>query len=170
MQNMNKHLADTITGFRLIGSVTLLFFDTLSLPFYIIYLICGFSDMIDGAIARKMNSVTIVGSKLDTVADFIFIVVCAVKMLPIINIPVWIWIWIAIIAIIKFSNIVLGFVYKKKFVVLHTVMNKAAGLFLFLLPFILQFVKTIYNLAVVCAVITVAAIQESYYISQLKQI
>ena len=79
---MKKHLANIITGLRIIGSVVLLFFDVPSLPFYITYLLCGFSDMIDGAIARKTNAVSSFGSKLDTVADIVFMVVCAVKLLP----------------------------------------------------------------------------------------
>ena len=79
---MVKYLANMITGLRIIGSLTLLFFDVPSLPFYITYLLCGFSDMIDGAIARKTNAVSSFGSKLDTVADIVFMVVCAVKLLP----------------------------------------------------------------------------------------
>ncbi len=50
---MKKHLANIITGLRIVGSLVLLFFDVLSFPFYITYLLCGFSDMIDGTIARK---------------------------------------------------------------------------------------------------------------------
>ena len=102
---MKKHLANITTGLRIIGSIALLFFDVPSFPFYITYLLCGFSDMIDGAIARKTNAVSSFGSKLDTVADIAFMAVCAVKVLPIISLPVSLWIWIAVIAIIKFANI-----------------------------------------------------------------
>lgn len=76
---MKKHLANIITGLRIIGSVVLLFFDVPSLPFYITYLLCGFSDMIDGTVARKTNAVSSFGSKLDTVADIVFMAACAVK-------------------------------------------------------------------------------------------
>ena len=138
---MVKHLANIITGLRIIGSVVLLFFDVPSLPFYITYLLCGFSDMIDGAIARKTNAVSSFGSKLDTAADFIFMAVCAVKVLPIIYLPVLLWIWIAVIAIIKVTNIVMRFVRRKRFVDYHTFLNKTTGLFLFLLPFTLQLIE-----------------------------
>lgn len=161
---MTKYIADIITGFRILGSVALLFFPALSLPFCILYLLCGLSDMIDGTVARKTNSVSSFGSILDTVADFIFMTVCAFKLLPVIQLPVWLWIWIAVIAIIKGINIVLGFVCQNKLVALHTVLNKATGLLLFLLALTLRFIEPTYSLAVVCTIATVATIRETCYI------
>jgi len=160
---MKKHLANITTELRIIGSIALLFFDVPSFPFYITYLLCGFSDMLDGTIARKTNTVSSFGSKLDTAADFVLIAVCAVKLLPIIYLPIWVWIWIAVIAIIKFANIVLGFVLRKKLVVYHSVLNKITGSLLFLLPFTLQFIELKYNFAVVCAIASISSIQECYY-------
>ena len=160
---MVKYFANITTGIRIIGSVVLLFFDAPSFPFYITYLLCGFTDMIDGTIARKTGAVSKFGAKLDTVADFVFMAVCVVKLLPKINISIWLWIWIAVIAIVKVTNIVRGFIRRKKLVALHTVLNKATGLLLFLLPFTLQFVEPTYSFAVVCAIATIAAIQEGYY-------
>lgn len=160
---MTKHIANILTGCRIFGSILLLFFPAFSLGFYIIYFFCGFSDMLDGTIARKTNTVSSFGSKLDTAADFVFIAVCAVKILPVINISIWLWIWIVIIAIIKTANIVLGFVCRKEFVALHTVLNKATGLLLFLLPFTLQFIELKYNFTVVCAIASISSIQECYY-------
>ena len=160
---MKKHLANLITGLRIIGSMALLFFDVPSFPFYITYLLCGVSDMIDGEIARKANAVSRFGSKLDTTADFAFMAVCAVKLLPVMSLPVWLWIWIAVIAVIKAVNIVLGFVRRRMLVDHHTVLNKITGLFLFLLPFTLQFIEPTYSFAFVCAMATIAAVQETYH-------
>ena len=161
---MVKYLANAITSLRIIGSFVLLFFDVPSSTFYITYLFCGFSDMIDGTIARKTNAVSSFGSNLDTVADFIFMVVCLIKLLPMIYLPFWLWIWIAVIAIIKVTSIVWGFARRKELVTLHIVLNKATGILLFLLPFTLQSVEATYSFAVVCIIATIAAIQEGYYI------
>ena len=120
--------------------------------------------MIDGAIARKTGAVSNFGAKLDTASDFVFMAVCVVKLLPIINLSNWLWIWIAVIAIIKVINIVLGFVLRKKLVSLHTVLNKTTGLLLFLLPLTLQFIVPTYSFTVVCTIATIAAIGESCYI------
>ena len=141
----------------------ILCFPAFSPEFYIMYFLCGFGDMIDGTIARKTNTVSEFGSTLDTVADFVFVVVCLIKLLPMIYIPVWLWIWISAIAVIKIANIAWGFVRRKKLVALHTVLNKATGTLLFLLPFTLQSVEPIYSFAVVCIIATIAAIQEGYY-------
>ena len=160
---MVKYLANMITGLRIIGSLTLLFFDVPSLPFYITYLLCGFSDMIDGAIARKTTAVSSFGSKLDTVADAVFMAVCVVKVLPIIDLPIWVWMWITVIALIKVTNIVWGFVRKKQLLDYHSVLNKITGSLLFLLPFTLQFIEPTYSFVVVCSVATIAAIGEGYF-------
>ena len=160
--SMVKYIANAITSLRIIGSVVLLFFDVSSLPFYITYLLCGFSDMIDGTIARKTNAVTEFGSKLDTVADFVFVAVCLIKLLPLIHISVWLLTWIAVIAVIKATNIVWGLVCRKKLVDYHSVFNKATGLLLFLLPFTLQSVEPTYSFAFVCIIATIAAFQEGY--------
>ena len=161
---MKKQIANIITGIRILCSSIMLLFPVLSLEFYITYLICGFSDMLDGTVARKTNSVSSFGSKLDTVADAVFMAVCVIKLLPMINLPVLLWIWISVIAIIKFANIVLEFIRVKKLADHHTVLNKITGSLLFLLPFTLQFIEPTYSFAVVCSVATIAAVHETYYI------
>ena len=161
---MTKHIANILTGCRIFGSILLMFFPAFSLGFYITYLLCGFSDMIDGTIARKTNSACKFGSQLDTIADLIFVVVAIIRLLPAIHIPGWLWIWGGVIAIIKISNIILGYVSEKKFISLHTIMNKATGLLLFLLPLTISFVELKYTAIVVCSIATFSAIQEGVYV------
>ena len=164
---MIKHIANIVTGCRILGSVMLLFFPAFSAEFYITYIICGFSDMIDGSIARKTKSNSKLGAKIDTIADLVFVTVSLSKMLPSINIPLWIW-GIAI-AIIRIGNIVWGYVSEKRFISLHTVMNKITGLLLFLLPLTLSFIELKYSSIVVCSIATFAAIQEKGYISSISE-
>ncbi|MGN0537722.1 MAG: CDP-alcohol phosphatidyltransferase family protein [Acutalibacteraceae bacterium] len=157
-------MANIITSCRILCSAVLLFVPALSLSFYILYMIAGFTDMIDGMVARKTNTVSEIGSKLDTIADFIFVVVCLVKLLPLLEIPAWLWIWIVLIAVIKIINVISGLVIKKKFVAKHTFMNKLTGLMLFIVPFTLSIIKLKYSAVVVCSIATFAAIQEGHYI------
>ena len=161
---MAKHIANILTGCRIFGSILLLFFPAFSVAFYIIYIFCGFSDMIDGTIARKTNSISKFGSQLDTFADLIFVVVSLFKFLPAIHIPQWLWIWGGMVALIKISNIIWGYVSKKQFVSLHTIMNKVTGLLLFVLPLTISFVKLKYIAIAVCSIATISAIQEGFYI------
>ena len=166
---MTKHIANILTACRIIGSILLLFFPAFSIAFYVIYLFCGFSDMTDGTIARKTNSVSKFGSRLDTVADIVFIAASLFKLLPAINIPQWLWIWGGIIAAIKIINIILGYISEKQFISLHTIMNKVTGLLLFLLPLTISFVELKYTAAVVCSVATFSAIQEGFYVITGKE-
>ena len=160
---LTKHIANIITSCRILCSMGILCFPAFSPEFYTLYFVCGFSDMIDGTIARNTNAVSEFGSKLDTVADLVFVVVCLIKLLPMLHISVWLWIWIAVIAVIKATNIVWGFIRKNRFASVHTVLNKITGLLLFLLPFTLQFIEPTYSFAAVCIIATIAAIQEGYY-------
>ena len=163
---MKKHIANIITGSRIVFSLPLLFIPLASAWFYAIYLLCGLSDMIDGTVARRTNSASEFGARLDTVSDFVFMTVALIKLAPYLHIPVWLWIWIGVIAMMKLGNVVLGFVCTKKFVSPHTVLNKIAGLLLFLLPVTISFVDLTYTLPIVCTVATVAAIHEWYYMEK----
>ena len=167
---LKRYIANTITGCRILCSILMLFRSAFSVQFYILYLLCGFSDMVDGTVARKTNCTSEFGARFDTVADFIFVSVSLIKFLPFIDIPSWMWIWIALIAIIKICNITWGFIFKKKLISLHTTMNKTTGFLLFLLPLTLPIVELEYSSIVVCLIATVSAIQEGYYTGMGREI
>lgn len=157
-----KYIANIITSCRILCSIIMMFFPVFSVMFYIMYLLFGLTDMIDGAIARKTNTASKFGAKLDTVADFVFIVVSLVKILPLL--PIQSWLWIFVIAIIKMSNIISEVIFGKRFIVEHTIMNKITGLLLFLLPLTRIFIDLKYSAIVLCSVATFSAIQEGHFI------
>ena len=166
---MTKHIANILTGCRILGSILLLFYPAFSFAFYITYLLCGFSDMIDGTIARKTNSTSKFGSQLDTVADLIFVGISCIKWLPVIHVPKWLWIWGGVIAAVKISSILWGYVSKKQLISLHTTMNKVTGLLLFLLPLTISSVELEYTAVVVCSVAMFSAIQEGFCVLTDRQ-
>ena len=161
---MKKSMADFLTIFRIVCSIALLFCPVLSVPFYIVYIIAGMTDIFDGFVARKTKTVTDFGSKLDTVADFVLFIVCLIKLFPVLNIQKWIYIWAFVIFVIKVINIIYGYVKYKKFISVHSVMNKVTGVLLFILPFTINFSVFGYCTAAVCAVATFSALQELYFI------
>ena len=146
------------------AGIVLLFCPVFSPAFYAFYVAAGLSDMLDGFVARKTDTVSELGARLDTIADFVLVVVCLIKLLPVFSIPAWLYIWIGIIAFIKVVNIISGFVVQKRFVAVHSVMNKATGVLLFLLPLTIPAVPLQYAAIVVCAAATFAAIQEGHFI------
>ena len=78
-------MANTITFFRIAASIVLLFCPVFSPAFYAFYIAAGLSDMLDGFVARKTDSVSKLGARLDTMADFVFVVVCLIKLLPVLR-------------------------------------------------------------------------------------
>lgn len=161
-------MANFITIIRIVCSITLLFCPIFSPAFYALYITAGISDMVDGWVARRTHTVSEFGAKLDTIADIVFVIVCLVKLLPILDIPVWLYVWIGVIALIKIINIVSGFVVQKQFVAVHSTMNKVSGLLLFVLPLTISFIDLKYSVAVVCFFATFAAIQEGHFIRTNK--
>ena len=161
-------MANIITLFRIMYSIAMLFFPTLSTTFYALYIAAGFSDMIDGAVARKTDTVSKFGSQLDTFADILFVVVCLIKLLPVLDIPVWLYIWILVIAFIKVANIAVGYIRQKAIVAVHSMINKVTGCLLFLFPLTLTFIDLRYSAVFVCFIATAAAIYEGYLIQAGK--
>lgn len=136
----------------------------LSLPFYALYTAAGLSDIFDGWIARKTNTATKFGAKLDTLADIVFAAVVLIMLLPILELSLWMIGWIGVIALIKLVNIVIGFIRQKEFISVHSVMNKVTGGLLFVFPLTLTWIDLRYSAAVICAVATTAAVYEGYLI------
>lgn len=163
-------MANIITSIRIICSIILLFCPVFSVPFYVLYVVAGITDMIDGTVARKMGIVSEFGSKFDTVADFMMVSVCLVKLIPILKIETWMYIWIAIITGIKVINIVLGFMLQKELIAVHSKTNKITGALLFLLPLTLSFIELRYSGLVVCVVATFSAIEEGHLIRTRRRI
>ena len=120
---MKKHIANIITVSRIVLSLPLLFLPLSSAWFYALYLLCGFTDMIDGTVARKTNNASDFGAKLDTISDFVFMVVALIRFSPYLHIPTWLWVWIGIIATIKLGGALLGFVRTGDFLFPHIALN-----------------------------------------------
>ena len=154
-------MANFITIIRILCSLALLFFMPLSLPFYVLYTAAGLSDILDGWIARKTNTATKFGAKLDTLADIVFTAVVLIKLLPILELPAWMIVWVGVIALIKLVSIVIGFVRHHTLTAVHSVINKVAGVLVFILPFTIPIINIRYTAPLVCIVATVAAIMEN---------
>ena len=157
-------MANTITLFRIAAGIVLLLCPVFSPAFYTFYIAAGLSDMLDGFVARKTNTVSRFGARLDTLADYVFVIVCLIKLLPVIRIPIWLYVWIGIIALIKVVNVISGFAVQKTFMAIHSAINKAIGFLLFLLPLTIPVLPLKYCAIVVCAAATFAAMQEGHLI------
>ena len=64
-------LPNVITLLRIAGS----FSDVTEVMFWIIYGLCGISDIADGWLARRLKCVTKTGALLDSLADICFVAI-----------------------------------------------------------------------------------------------
>lgn len=162
-------MANIVTGVRLLLSVLMLFLPVPSPGFWAVYAAAGLSDMLDGPIARRTRTASDFDARLDTLADMVFAVACMIRLLPVLTIPAWLWLWIGAIALIKGINLLSGLMMQRRLVAKHTLLNKATGLALFLLPLTLPFIDLRYTGSLVCALATLAAVQEGHLIRTEKR-
>lgn len=161
-----KHIPNTISTLRLLGAICLLLCNPASAGFWVIYGLCGVSDMADGYLARRLQAESKTGAVLDSVADICFVVCCAIRLIPALRIPPWLWFWAVVIVAIKFANQVSALIVFKGFRFPHTAANKLTGLLLFLtLPTVFW---SIIPITVVAGIATFAAIQEGHFIRTKK--
>ena len=153
-------VANCITVSRILFSLLLLVFKPSSRLFFVFYLLCGATDILDGFIARKLHTESEKGARLDSIADLFFAVIYAVRILPLLSVPYWIWIWTAIIAVIKVAGIVITGIKAKGMTITHSFGNKLTGLLLFLMPLSVHIADVKYGAILVCLVATVTAIAE----------
>ena len=164
-----KNVANYISISRAIMSIMLAITETFSITFYIIYIYCGISDMLDGFISRKSKNESKIGARLDSVSDIIFVIVAMIKTLPILNLTNEIIIWGVAIVFIKIVNVTCSYIYYKKIVLLHTIANKIIGFILFIAPFIIVNTNSIIFEIIICSIATFAAVQEGHYIRTRKE-
>jgi CDP-diacylglycerol--glycerol-3-phosphate 3-phosphatidyltransferase len=149
-----------ISVFRIAGSFGLLLCDVTGVAYWIIYGLCGISDIADGWLARKLKCVTRTGALLDSLADICFVACCVWKLLPILELPLWLWMWGGVIVVIKVVNQISALVMYGCFQFPHTLANKTTGFLLFItVP--MTFVSVV-PIAIVAAIATFAAIHEGY--------
>ena len=142
----------------------LLLVDAMTVPFWVLYMIAGTMDMLDGFLARRWGVESKFGARLDSLADFVFVLAVGYKLLPWLKLPVVLWMMIGLIALVKTVNAVSAYIVSHRIEYPHTKANKITGFLLFIgMVAIGQsfFVPVAWVLACIALF---AAIQEGHYI------
>ncbi len=166
-----RNLANIITSIRIIGTFFLIPLETLSDTFFIVYILCGVTDVLDGFVARKTHTVSRLGSKLDSFADLSFYSVMLWKIWPFLKqlLPGYVmWMIRAIIALRAFTYLLNG-VIRKEFSSRHTILNKVTGLLVFLLPMMLKTPYLLYYSLLILLIAYISLFDEVCYIFGSKQ-
>lgn len=153
-------MANVITSMRIGLAIRLLFIRKYSPLFLILYSICGFTDILDGYIARKTKTESNFGARLDTIADLLFFVVMFIIMFDIFFKDIVCIIFIVIILLIRILSIIIVLKKYNKFAILHTYTNKLTGLLLFFIPYFMNFNNANMTVYIIGIIALLSSIEE----------
>ena len=161
-----KCLPNILSSLRMVGAVALLPCNVSSSTFWVLYIVCGISDIADGWLARKLKCVSKKGALLDSLADICFVACCVWQILPMLELPQWLWLWAGVIVAVKVVNQLLALVMHGRCCFPHTLVNKWAGFLLFIaVPMTFM---SIIPISIVAAVATFAAIHEGCVLARAE--
>lgn len=154
--------ADAVTMLRMVGTFGLALLNPGTLWFFAVYTITGFSDVLDGWLARKTGTESDFGAKLDSIADLLFCTVMLIRLFPVMweKLPVRIWYAVAGILLVRLAAYFIAAIKYHRFASLHTRLNKLTGGAIFLLPYILAISTGAAYSWAVCALACAASLEE----------
>lgn len=155
-------MANALTLLRIVSGILLIPFPAFSIPFFAFYVIGGISDILDGWIARRTGTVSRTGAMLDSVADAVFFLIAAIRILPAIPVPRPVWFIIAAIAAVRVFTMIASRMLRIDPEMHHTDLSRATGLLLFLFPLTLSFIPIAVSYAVLSAIASAAAADEAW--------
>ena len=127
-----KRIPNLLSMSRIALCLPLLLVDAMTMPFWVLYLIAGLTDILDGYLARRWGVESKFGARLDSLADFVFVLTVGYKFFPLLKLPATLWMMIGLIALIKVANAISSYMVKRRIEFLHTRANKLTGFFLFI--------------------------------------
>ncbi len=163
-----KLIPNLLSALRIVLCLPLLLIDAMTIPFWVLYLIAGLTDMIDGFLARRWGVESQFGARLDSFSDFVFVITAGYKLFPWLTLPTSLWMMIVLIAMVKIINAVSSYVVKHKIEFLHTKANKLTGFLLFVGVMTIRQPYFILVAWVIACVALFAAIQEGHYMRTSK--
>ena len=164
-ENQNKHrlnIADMITLLRITGTMLLLVLQPLTAEFYWVYALTGFTDVLDGWIARTTKTASDFGARLDSIADLLFYGIMLFRLLPVLwqTMPAVIWYAVAVIILVRLAAYITAAIKYHRFASMHTWLNKLTGAAVFLLPCVLAVSTGIVYSWTVCVLAFTASLEE----------
>lgn len=165
-----KNIANMVSCVRIIGAtILLLFYSEFSTEFLIIYGISASTDALDGMLARKLNTCSILGVTLDTIGDLL-IGLTPVKVLIVQKlIEPWFLVWIGASILLFLIAAIISQVKFKKLSFPHTYFDKLLGCCVAASPFIYHIVPINVLLIIVGTVFFIASIEAVIIEIKLKE-
>ncbi|GAB2026985.1 CDP-alcohol phosphatidyltransferase family protein [Lactovum odontotermitis] len=161
-----RNIATGLTLLRIAGAFLLLLTTPLSPAFWTIYTLCFLTDVLDGQAARRSGTTSQSGAILDSLADFILIIILLTVFIPEFHFENWIILWTIGIAAVRLLSWLIGFIKYHSFASIHTVLNKMTGFVIFIFPILYALFDLKITMILLCAIASASAVEELLIIAE----
>ena len=165
-----RHIPNLLSIIRIVLSLFIIIVAKNNRLLFVIVLLCGVTDVLDGYIARKYNVESKVGAKLDSLGDYTFFLMLVLYF--------FIWrlnlindnsMFIVLVIMVRLSSLVVCWIQNKKVYSLHTIANKVTGLLLYVGILVEILVERKGILVFLLVISLISAIEELMIMITIKQ-
>lgn len=164
---IRKNIANFITFMRIPLALGMLFFPVFSVKYYLFFTLAGFTDAIDGPIARKLGTNGRLGAQIDSVADITFYLIALAKMVPyaIENLNLAASIMLVTVLFLRLICYTTEIIKFRRLVSLHTYLNKATAVSMFIVIYLIPLIGISIPCMIGCTFALIAVIEEIAIVS-----
>lgn len=156
-----KHIPDILTASRMVFSISLLLLLNSRTAFFVIFILCGITDVLDGYIARRLDTASAFGARLDSAADLVFYIIILICLFIWAGDSLFILLpYILAIVFIRIINICVCAIKFRSFAILHTWANKATGILVFISIGVYILFNAVIAFIPVCIIAALSAFEE----------
>lgn len=157
-----RFVPNIITSFRIVGAAVLLAVPPFSRTYFLLYTLCGISDVADGTLARRLKISSELGAVLDSIADILFYSSLLIRLVPYLFVRVSpvVWYLVAAVVAIRLAAYIVAALKFKRFSSCHTYGNKTTGASVFFTPYLLMLLNNTAVCIAVCAVGALSSAEE----------
>jgi len=165
-----KHIPNILTSLRILCATLLLAVPVYSVRFYLLYLICGVTDFLDGRLARRFHVASKAGASLDNIADYTLLMSTVIKVLPTLLLDVWALVGGICMLTARMSSSVIAWIKYKRIVVLHTFANKLLGGAVYAIPLLAGLGNHTLLISIISGFMCFSVPEEIYLLLASKQL
>jgi len=165
-----KHIPNVLTSLRILCATLLLAVPVYSVRFYLLYLICGVTDFLDGRLARRFHVASKAGASLDNIADYTLLMSAVIKVLPTLLLDVWALVGGICMLTARMSSSVIAWIKYKRIVVLHTFANKLLGGAVYAIPLLAGLGNHTLLISIISGFMCFSVPEEIYLLLASKQL
>ena len=157
-----KAVPNILSTIRFLLAVVLYFVEPLSAVYLSVYAVCVITDPLDGFIARRYDACSRYGHLLDSLGDVSMAVAVLCTLIPFLDWELWEMVLIVVVIVIRLISFTIGTIKYRRPAFLHSYLNKLAGAFFFMSPFLIRILDLPVTIVITGTVCVVASVEYLY--------